>query len=117
MIRGAIEGPGLRRKIVLGKIDAWMEENKMKTKSWRTSLGGVGMILAGLSGLVALITKVVNEGTAAINEQSISAATLAFGSISGGVALIFARDNRVSSEMAGAGNVPPITSPSGDIKP
>lgn len=70
--------------------------------SWKTSATGIGMIFAGLGGLCAMIAKVMNEGVGVVDEQFIQGATLAIGSISGGVGLVFARDNNRSSEEVGA---------------
>lgn len=61
-------------------------------KSWKTSVGGIAMILTAL-------TQIVN-GYRDTGSLSISAE--AIGLISGGLALLFARDNNVTSEAAGA---------------
>lgn len=82
-------------------------------KSWRTSVTGIGMILAGISGVTAMGAMVIKQGVGIIDEKFIQGFTLSIGSISGGVGLLFARDNKVSSEEAGA--IPHI-SPSGDQK-
>jgi len=60
--------------------------------SWKTSLAGVGMILTGLLALVHM---------AQTGHYDATSATTAFGGISGGIGLIFARDHNVSSEDAG----------------
>jgi len=63
-------------------------------KSWRTSLGGLGMILSAVG--FALKASFDNDPSTVINIEGTIAA------ISGGLALLFARDNKVSSEDAGA---------------
>ena len=102
MIEGAIRKDGFRRRVVVAKIKKKMEEAMLQNKSWKTSLGGLGMILGGLGVLGGIVTKFVNEGFGAIDQSAISAGSLAFTSISGGVALLFARDNDKSSESVGA---------------
>lgn len=67
-------------------------------KSWRTSLGGIGSILGGL----AIVVKMISTG----NYDPALIAT-AWAAISGGIALLCARDNLVSSEQAGAGITKP----------
>lgn len=62
-------------------------------KSWKTTVGGVGSILAGLG----TIAKLVSTGN-----YSGDGIVAAIGLITGGFGLIFARDNNVSSEAAGA---------------
>jgi hypothetical protein len=62
-------------------------------KSWKTTLGGVAAILAGLG----LIAKMVSEGN--YDAEKILGALTAIGA---GFTGIFARDNNVSSEQAGA---------------
>lgn len=61
-------------------------------KSWKTTLGGVAAILAGLG----LIAKMVSDGD--YNAEKLMAAVAAVGA---GFTGIFARDNNVSSEEAG----------------
>lgn len=60
-------------------------------KSWKTTLTGVGTVLAS----VAAICKGV-----AIGDYAVIAASI--GGITSGIGLIFARDNGVTSEQAGA---------------
>lgn len=62
-------------------------------KSWKTTLGGVGTILAG----IGIIINMVTSGNYPPDQI-----TAAMAAISGGFGLIFARDNGVSSEEAGA---------------
>lgn len=57
-------------------------------KNWKTTAGGVGMLLTGLGYFVAVIAGQVTF--------TLEAATVAFGSLSGGVALLFAKDNNVT---------------------
>jgi len=57
-------------------------------KSWKTTTGGVGMVLAGLAYFIAVIT-----GQTPITFEG---ATAAFTGISGGIALIFAKDSNVT---------------------
>ncbi len=60
-----------------------------KGKSWKTTGGGIGMILAALAHILAMIT-----GNA---EFSISAISADFMGITGGIALINAKDNNVTT--------------------
>lgn len=66
--------------------------NSITSGSWKTSLGGIGMILTGLLALVH-----AGQGGTITSDTL----TVAITSISGGIGLIFARDNSVSSEVAG----------------
>lgn len=61
-------------------------------KSWKTTIGGVGMILGALAGLL------VAFANGSLTTEALTAAGTA---IAGGVALLAARDNSVSSEDAG----------------
>jgi len=61
-------------------------------KSWKTSLGGIGMILTAVT---QVIQRFVDTGVIHIGLEEI-------GMITGGAALLNARDNNVSSEEAGA---------------
>lgn len=63
-------------------------------KSWKTTAGGVGAILAAVGGAVSLMFD-GNPNTNPDWTSVIAAVTAGFG-------LIFARDNSVSSEDAGA---------------
>lgn len=63
-------------------------------KSWKTTAGGLSMILSALS---HILTDWNTTGTFSISAEST-------GLIIGGIGLIFARDNNVSSEQAGANN-------------
>lgn len=63
-------------------------------KSWRTSVLGICMILAAVGGA----GKALLDGDPSTN---VSFTELGI-AISGGIALIFARDDKVSSESAGA---------------
>lgn len=65
-------------------------------KSWKTSVGGIAMILTAL-------TQIVN-GYRDTGSLSISAE--AIGLISGGLALLFARDHNVTSEQSGLHQAP-----------
>ena len=103
VIRGAIEGDGLRRKLLIAEAKKYLEEKMLQNTSWRTTTGGIGMILGGLGVLGGLLLKISNEGLSAIDQSAITAGSAAFASISGGVALIFARDNKVTSEQVNAG--------------
>lgn len=60
-------------------------------KSWKTTLGGVATILAGVS--AAIKFALANDYGAAITTLTTT--------LPAGIALIFARDNNVSSEQAG----------------
>lgn len=62
-------------------------------KSWKTTVSGVGSILAGLGTLAKLISS---------GNFTAEGITAAIGLITGGFGLVFARDNNVSSEDAGA---------------
>jgi hypothetical protein len=59
----------------------------MKFTSWRTTAGGIGTILGGVSGAIKLY----------LSGNITEAVTLLIGSISTGLALICARDNNVPS--------------------
>lgn len=69
----------------------------MRQFSWKTTLAGIAAILTGLG----MFGKIVNDfGTGEpINYQDVS---IAIATISGGIGLIAARDNNVTSEGAGA---------------
>ena len=62
-------------------------------KSWKTTVGGVGMILSGL----AIFAEMLKSGNFDGDKVSVAIAA-----IIGGFGLVFARDNNVSSEEAGA---------------
>lgn len=68
--------------------------------SWKTSLGGVGMILAGGG---ALLQKYANEGFFACLGD-----TYNIGILLGGIGLVFARDNKRSDQDAGARPEPEV---------
>lgn len=61
-------------------------------KSWKTSLAGVSTVLGGIAALAAMVAKGNYDGA------GISAAIAA---ITSGFGLMFARDNKVSSEDVG----------------
>lgn len=65
--------------------------NKGNMKSWKTTVGGVGSILSG----IALILGGVVKGDYSHVPEGL-------GLIMGGFGLVFARDNNVTSEQAGA---------------
>lgn len=58
-------------------------------KSWKTTVSGIGMILSGIG--AAMKCGFCTEGV-----------TMGIGLVTGGLGLIFARDNNVTSEDAGA---------------
>jgi hypothetical protein len=74
---------------------------RMKFNSWKTTLGGIVSILTGLG----MFGKILNDfGTGEqINLEQVG---VAVGAISAGAGLLFARDNQVTSEQAGAGDSP-----------
>ena len=80
----------------------------MLGKSWKTSLGGVGSIVAGIASILAVIGQGVvsitdgNPDTVFSLMESKELIAIAVGSISAGIALLKARDNGISSEDAGA---------------
>lgn len=57
-------------------------------KNWKTTTGGIGMLLTGLGYFVAVISGQVTF--------TIEAATVALASVSGGFGLLFAKDNNVT---------------------
>lgn len=61
-------------------------------KSWKTTLGGVGMILSALANIV---NRWKSTGTLSFTAEDMIA-------ITGGFGLLSARDNNVTSEQAGA---------------
>ena len=61
--------------------------------SWRTTGGGIAVILSALAGALTALT----DGNPATNPDWVALG----GAIAGGWALIQARDNKVSSEQAG----------------
>lgn len=63
-------------------------------KSWKTTAGGIGAILAAVGGAVNLLF----DGNPATNPDW----TTVIASVTAGFGLIFARDNAVTSEDAGA---------------
>lgn len=65
-----------------------------KKWSWKTTLGGLGSILSGL-GMIAAAA-----ATGHIADPTVLVP--AFGLISTGIGNIYARDNNVTSEQAGA---------------
>lgn len=60
-------------------------------KSWKTTLGGIASLLSGLAGLAHAVS---------VGDYSNLPVLLA--AITSGAGLIFARDNKVTSEQAGA---------------
>lgn len=66
----------------------------MKRKSWKTTLAGVGGICAGIAALISSLT--------GGDQIDWNAASVALGLVSAGITGLFARDNNVSSEDAGA---------------
>ena len=62
--------------------------------SWRTTLGGVAVILATVANAIKAVTD--NDPATNLNWEVLVAG------ISAGLAMIAARDNKVSSEQAGA---------------
>jgi hypothetical protein len=64
----------------------------MKKKSWKTTLGGLAVILGGISSALSQF----NDGDVAGAIQTLVVALPA------GLALLAARDNNVTSEQAGA---------------
>ena len=92
ILQGALQGPGIRRKLVMWKIQK--EVNKMNLKgSWRTTGAGIAMILTALGTAVAALTD--NDPATQVNIGATISAIVA------GVGLLMARDNKVSSEEAG----------------
>lgn len=81
---------------------AIMEVDKMLKGSWKTTATGIGMVLAGISGAAGMAAMVLKQGVGIIDEKFIQGFMLSMGSISGGIGLICARDNGVTSEQAGA---------------
>jgi hypothetical protein len=63
-------------------------------KSWKTSLTGIAAILTAVG--AAIMALMDNDPATVIDVAATAAAVMA------GVGLIFARDNNVSSEAAGA---------------
>lgn len=68
-----------------------------KKRSIKTTLGGVGAILAGLGILGKCINDMLESGSLNLEEAGVG-----LGLISSGVVGLAARDNGVSSEDAGA---------------
>lgn len=68
-------------------------------KSWRTTLSGV---VACIMAVISVITPLIDDNAA--TNPDFTAAIAAFVA---GIGLITARDNKVSSEQAGAGNTGP----------
>jgi hypothetical protein len=66
-------------------------------KSWRTSLSGIATILASIGGAMKLFAA----------GQTTEAVTVLITGIPTGIGLIKARDNKVTSEQAGAGQKQP----------
>ena len=92
---GAIKKDGLRRKIVLRRLEKEMNNLKL-SGSWRTTGSGVGAIFVLLGTAIGAL--VDNDPTTNINlGVLIPALMLAFGNI-------MSRDNKVSSEDAGIKN-------------
>ena len=67
---------------------------KLFKGSWKTSAGGVALILTTLGGALTSLT----DGNSATNPDW----TLVLGQIAAGIALMKARDNDKSSESVGA---------------
>lgn len=69
----------------------------MKFNSWKTTLGGIVSILTALG----MFGKILNDfgNGESVNLEQVGVAVAA---ISGGIGLLFARDNNVTSEEAGA---------------
>jgi hypothetical protein len=65
--------------------------------SYRTTIGGVGAILCGLGALGKCIKDFLDNGTLNVDEIGV-----ALGLVSAGWVGLTARDNKVSSEQAGA---------------
>lgn len=68
-------------------------------KSWKTTVGGIGMILAGLAYFASVLSGEVSF--------SMEGAMLAFGTLSGGVSLVFAKDK----DVTGAAQADPTRPP------
>ena len=79
-------------KAIVWKLEKIKEDGKMK--SWRTTVAGVGTILAS----VGFALKAIFDGDPTTN---VDFPVLVAG-ITAGIGLITARDNKVSSEEAGA---------------
>lgn len=62
-------------------------------KSWRTSAGGVSLVLAAIASVVAALTD---------NDPAGPQWEICYTQFAAGIALLFARDNKVTSEDAGA---------------
>lgn len=62
-------------------------------KSWKTTVAGIGMILGALGAAM----KLIGAGNYDVDQLTVLAGTIA-----GGIGLICARDNNVTSEQAGA---------------
>jgi hypothetical protein len=69
----------------------------MRQYSWKTTLAGVAGILTGLG----MLGKIVNDFGIGqpVHYEDVA---IAITTISGGIGLLFARDNNVTSEGAGA---------------
>jgi hypothetical protein len=70
-------------------------------KSWKTSTGGIATIVAGLAAAVTLWCQ----------ENKTEAVSTAMAAIATGFGLLSARDNKVTSQDAGAVNKPPEPPP------
>lgn len=65
--------------------------------SWKTTLGGIVAILGGLGMVGKILNELITYGNVSFEQIS-----LAVSAIGGGIGMLFARDNNVTSEEAGA---------------
>lgn len=80
-----------RARLREAKIVNYIQKRK---NSWKTTAGGVGSLFAGLA--------MIARGFAGDTPLSMEEWAAAVGLITGGLGMLFARDNDVSSEQAGA---------------
>ena len=91
------------------------EAEKMFGKNWKTSMGGVGMVLAGIAAIIHCFT-CTDCGS------QIECITAGIGGLVGGVGLLFAKDHNVTggdtaqTEIAKATEAPIVAMPPSSVK-